>query len=216
MTWNHNADNRRGVPYRDDKSRERCGKQTAGSQGREAYRGRDAQRDASRQKAQAALADRGMDPAKGRETLRDDPQTRQRAQAAAKSADRDKARAAAAGKDRNQVRDQGRTKDRSRPDQPRQNSNRDHAFQDASNPGRTRQTIAAAIGAFEDQGVPIPLQDRSAGVVQGNCNGIDVNANVLTQADGSVRVEFNTSGATATDPARIDRITQAYNRRMGR
>jgi hypothetical protein len=38
-------------------------------------------------------------------------------------------------------------------------------------------------------------------------------ANVRPQADGSVRVDFNTCGATARDPTPIDR---AYNRRMGR
>jgi hypothetical protein len=39
---------------------------------------------------------------------------------------------------------------------------------------------------------------------------------VRTQADGSVRVEFNTSGDTAADPTLIDRITARYNQRMGR
>ena len=34
--------------------------------------------------------------------------------------------------------------------------------------------------------------------------------------DGSVRVEFTTSGATAQDPGLIDRVTRSYNARMGR
>jgi hypothetical protein len=34
--------------------------------------------------------------------------------------------------------------------------------------------------------------------------------------DGSVRVQFNTAGATAQDPGLIDRISRAYERRMGR
>ncbi len=75
---------------------------------------------------------------------------------------------------------------------------------------------SAVVGAFGDQGVTVTRQDRDAGVVQGNRDGIDVSANVRTQADGSVRVEFNTSGATAKDPGLIDRISQAYDRRMGR
>ena len=78
------------------------------------------------------------------------------------------------------------------------------------------RSYAAAIGTLEDQGVRITLEDRSAGVVQGSRNGIEVSANVRTQADGSVRVAFNTSGATASDPELINRITQSYNRRMGR
>ncbi|MDX2455128.1 hypothetical protein [Desulfosarcina sp.] len=78
------------------------------------------------------------------------------------------------------------------------------------------RSYAAAVGALEDQGVHITSENRSAGVVRGNRNEIDVSANLRTQADGSVRVAFNTSGATAKDPDLINRITQSYNRRMGR
>ena len=53
----------------------------------------------------------------------------------------------------------------------------------------------AALGAFDDQGVPITSQDRSSGVIRGRRGGIDVTATLRTQADGSVRVELNTSGA---------------------
>jgi len=83
-------------------------------------------------------------------------------------------------------------------------------------PSKFDRSYAAAIGALEDQGVRITLEDRSAGVVEGNRSGIEVSANVRTQADGSVRVAFNTSGATASDPELINQITQSYNRRMGR
>ena len=62
----------------------------------------------------------------------------------------------------------------------------------------------------------ITSEDRGAGQIRGTRDGIDVVANVRTQADGSVRVEFNTSGATGRDPGLIDRISNAYDRRMGR
>ncbi len=75
---------------------------------------------------------------------------------------------------------------------------------------------SAAKAAFADQGVPITREDRAAGVVSGTRDGINVMANVRTQADGSVRVEFNTSGATAKDPDLINRMIGAYNRNMGR
>jgi hypothetical protein len=75
---------------------------------------------------------------------------------------------------------------------------------------------SAAVGAFEDQGVRISTEDRSAGVLRGTRDGIDVTANVQLQADGSVRVEFNTAGATARDPDLINRVSRAYDRRMGR
>lgn len=74
----------------------------------------------------------------------------------------------------------------------------------------------AAKAAFADQGVPITREDRGAGVVSGTRDSINVIANVRTQADGSVRVEFNTSGATAKDPELINRMIAAYNRNMGR
>ena len=75
---------------------------------------------------------------------------------------------------------------------------------------------SAAVGAFEDQGVRIAIEDRSAGFLAGARDGIDVTAKVRTQADGSVRVEFNTAGATARDPDLINRVSRSYDRRMGR
>jgi hypothetical protein len=74
----------------------------------------------------------------------------------------------------------------------------------------------AAAGALEDQGVQITTEDRSTGTIRGRRGGIDVSAGVRTQADGSVRVEFNTTGATGQDPVLIARISRAYDRRMGR
>ncbi len=78
------------------------------------------------------------------------------------------------------------------------------------------QSWSAAVGALADQGVRISVQDRDAGIIQGMQNGITVTGNLQTQADGRVRVEFNTAGATKNDPTLIERITRAYNGRMGR
>ena len=91
-----------------------------------------------------------------------------------------------------------------------------HGVYATSSPASFDRSWSAAVGAFEDQGVRITSQDRGTGQVRGTRDGIDVLANVRTQADGSVRVEFNTSGATARDPALIDRISRAYDRLMGR
>ncbi|MBT9538934.1 hypothetical protein [Thiobacillus sp.] len=74
----------------------------------------------------------------------------------------------------------------------------------------------AAQAALADQGVPVARADRAAGVVSGTRDGITVTANVRTQADGSVRVEFRTDGATSRDPDLINRVIAAYNRNMGR
>lgn len=74
----------------------------------------------------------------------------------------------------------------------------------------------AVQAAFADQSIPITREDRAAGMLSGARDGINVLASVRTQADGSVRVEFNTSGATARDPDLINRVIAAYNRNMGR
>jgi hypothetical protein len=74
----------------------------------------------------------------------------------------------------------------------------------------------ASRNAMQEQGVRIVQEDRSTGTLRGNYSGIDVLALVRTQADGSVRVEFRTVGATTVDPQLIERISSSYDRLMGR
>jgi hypothetical protein len=85
-----------------------------------------------------------------------------------------------------------------------------------SRPASFDRSWNAAVGAMREQGVTISQEDRAAGVVRGARGGINVVANVRTQADGSVRVQFDTSGATGSDPTLIDRITRSYEAYMGR
>jgi hypothetical protein len=74
----------------------------------------------------------------------------------------------------------------------------------------------AAAGAFQDQGVEIAAEDRPNGVIRGRRGGIELAAQLRTQVDGSVQVQFHTSGATGQDPTLINRISASYDRRMGR
>jgi len=74
----------------------------------------------------------------------------------------------------------------------------------------------AAVNAMREQGVTITQEDRGAGVVRGVRGGINVAGSVRPQADGTVRVQFDTSGATGADPTLIDRITRSYQAFMGR
>ena len=74
----------------------------------------------------------------------------------------------------------------------------------------------AAVGALADNGVAITVQNRDAGVVSGRRGAIDVTANVRPQSDGSVRVEFAARGDVGQDPGLVDRVSAAYDRRMGR
>ena len=64
-SWKHNANNRRGVPYRDNKSRQQFENKRGGAEHRKDYRGRDAQRN----KARATLDKRAVNPATGRQQL---------------------------------------------------------------------------------------------------------------------------------------------------
>jgi hypothetical protein len=75
---------------------------------------------------------------------------------------------------------------------------------------------AAARNAFLDQGVRVIGEERSTGTISGTKSGINLAAYVNTQADGSVRVEFRTIGATQVDPQLIERIYASYERHMGR
>ncbi|PYN30421.1 MAG: hypothetical protein DME01_27390 [Candidatus Rokuibacteriota bacterium] len=74
----------------------------------------------------------------------------------------------------------------------------------------------AARNAMLEEGVRITQEERSTGTLRGDRNGIGVLALVRTQADGSVRVEFKTVGATSVDPQLIERISASYDRQMGR
>jgi hypothetical protein len=83
-------------------------------------------------------------------------------------------------------------------------------------PASFENSWEAARGAAYDEGVKITFEDRASGVVRGSKGPFDVSINVTPQADGSVRVSFSTTGPTAQDPGLQDRLTRAYNRRMGR
>jgi hypothetical protein len=74
----------------------------------------------------------------------------------------------------------------------------------------------AAVGALRDQGLEIVSADRASGVAIGRRGAVDVRARVLSQADGSVRVEFNTPGTGAPDRDLMERVSRAYDQRMGR
>lgn len=83
-------------------------------------------------------------------------------------------------------------------------------------PASFDRSFNAVVGAMGDNGLSILMEDRPAGRVVGRRGGIDLTGTIASQADGTVRVEFTSSGATAQDPNLINRVTQSYNARMGR
>jgi hypothetical protein len=74
----------------------------------------------------------------------------------------------------------------------------------------------AALGGAQDAGVQVDSADPAAGLIRGAKSGIDVTVTVARQADGSVRVQFDSKGPTQNDPGLADRFSRAYDRRMGR
>ena len=74
----------------------------------------------------------------------------------------------------------------------------------------------AALASFEDQGVAVSSADRSTGMIRGRRGDIELTANLRTQADGSVRVQFNRVDATNQDPQLMKRVSRSFDARMGR
>ena len=85
-----------------------------------------------------------------------------------------------------------------------------------SAPSKFDRSWNAALGAVQDAGVQIISAEPSTGVIRGTKDGIDVNALVVRQSDGAVRVQLDTKGPTQNDPGLANRFSQAYERRMGR
>ena len=86
----------------------------------------------------------------------------------------------------------------------------------APGPASFDRSWDAAVGALRDQGLEIVAADRSSGVATGRRGVVDVTARVRTQADGSVRVEFNTPGSGVPDRDLMERVSRSYDMRMGR
>ena len=85
-----------------------------------------------------------------------------------------------------------------------------------SAPQRFDRSWNAASGAMADQGLTIVSQDRGAGVIRGTRGDITIVATLQTLADGRVQVKFGSTGATSADPDLIHRVSDSYDRRMGR
>jgi len=156
--WKHNAENRKGVPYRDEKTRQQHDRKAAGAENRGDYRGRDTQRDASRDKAQATMKDRGVDPAAGRDQLRNDPQTRDRANQATKNLDSsqfDRGQADRGQMDRSQDRAKAQNMERSQANRSHSSGSSwgsDNAFKGAGNASQSRDQMNRGSSSRQSAG----------------------------------------------------------------
>ena len=70
----------------------------------------------------------------------------------------------------------------------------------------------SAMGAMEDAGLQLVAADRATGTVRGTRGAAEGTIVVRMRGDGRVGVEISSKG----DPSLTQRLTDAYNRRMGR
>jgi hypothetical protein len=74
----------------------------------------------------------------------------------------------------------------------------------------------AAMGALQDVGLNVVNADRATGTLRGVRGEVEGVINVAMRNDGRVGVQINARDPANRDPGLVDRITAAYNRRMGR
>jgi len=80
---------------------------------------------------------------------------------------------------------------------------------------RFDRSWAAATDAMADQGLTIASQDRGAGVIRGERGGTTISIILQTLPDGRIQVKFDSKGNNS-DPGLIQRVSDSYDRRMGR
>jgi len=86
-------------------------------------------------------------------------------------------------------------------------------------PGRGAARLAGQLRPLLERSArrrAVTSADPNTGLIRGTRGGIDVTVVVARQADGSVRVQFDSKGQTQQDPGLAERFSQAYERRMGR
>lgn len=132
--WKHNANNRKGVPYRDKKSRQQFDNKRGGADKRQDYRGRDAQRD----KARNTLDKRAVSPKTGREQLHGSGGDK--ARASVNKANRDHSQGNLGGAhSNNSLKNTNRKSSGSYGN--KSNHSRDNALRGAGNANKSRQNI---------------------------------------------------------------------------
>lgn len=139
--WKHNAKNRKGVPYRDAKTRQKFENRVGGADKRQDFRGRDAQRE----KASATLGKRGADPREGRKELQG--AGGDKARKSVDKANRDRSRDDLKNRDAGKAREGANRANRpSKPAKPAARKARppvsnNHALRGAGNAQRSRQNV---------------------------------------------------------------------------
>ena len=78
------------------------------------------------------------------------------------------------------------------------------------------QPWQAAMGAVQDAGLTLATADRGTGTIRGTRGSVEGVIVVRMRNDGRVGVEITSRDPDKRDPGLTQRLTDAYNRRMGR
>jgi hypothetical protein len=74
----------------------------------------------------------------------------------------------------------------------------------------------AAVGAIGDAGLTLVTADRATGTIRGTRGSVEGIIAVRMRNDGRVGTEITAKDPENRDPTLVQRLTDAYNRRMGR
>jgi hypothetical protein len=74
----------------------------------------------------------------------------------------------------------------------------------------------AAMGAIGDAGLTLVSADQATGTIRGTRGSVEGIIAVRHRPDGRVGVEISARDPDKADPSLTKRLTDAYNRRMGR
>lgn len=83
-------------------------------------------------------------------------------------------------------------------------------------PDPMQQSWQAATGAITDVGLTLVTADHATGTIRGTKGKTEGIIAVRMRGDGRVGVEITSRDPDRVDPTLTERLTQAYNRRMGR
>jgi hypothetical protein len=79
-----------------------------------------------------------------------------------------------------------------------------------------QQPWQSAIGAIQDAGLTLVTADQATGTLRGTRGSVEGIITVRMRNDGRVGVEISARDPGGQDPGLTQRLTEAYNRRMGR
>ena len=156
--WNHNPDRRGNTPYRGGDATRRNLENRRDAGNREQYRGRDASREASRERANQAMQNRGIDAGSGSARERAQSVDRSAMQNRAQNVDRSAVQNRAQNVDRSAVQNRAQNVDRSAAQNRAQNVDRSAAQNRAQNIDRSaaRRTARRTWTATRRASVPSP------------------------------------------------------------